>query len=272
VGNFYSNGSFWSSFPNKTYTQSPGTAIKAEKGKVYVAFLLSDGDNLQFAQGPLYSAWKNDPNRGTVPVGTSMPPVLQEIDSPLLDWYYENKTPNDELVAGPCGFQFIFLDDFPEKMLPEWCELNAKWCAGAGFHTASLWHGKFPSKKYDIYTSLSGVTNIRHNSNLAPINENPRLSNGVPVFNERIRDNWTEEELYEDLAGVEADPRIPIFATGKLISAGFDGKLFTAAKSVVDRLNAEFPDKYVFLLPADQAETAKDYFKNKPALRRQRKQ
>jgi hypothetical protein len=266
VSNFYSNKSFWLSFPNKTYTQPAPKAITAQRGKVYVAFVLSDGDNLQFDQSALYLHWK-DPARGTVPVGTSLAPVLQEINTPLLDWYYAKKTPNDELIAGPCGFQFIYLDDFREDLLPAWCRLNAKWCADAGFRTVSVWHGTFPSKKYDIYTSLSGVHNIRHNSNRI---SNAKFSNGVPVFMERLRDCWTEEEIYEDLSDVERDPRFPTFVTGKLISAGFDRTIFTSIKKTVDRLNKEFPGKYVFQLPADQAETAKVYYRNnRSALEKQ---
>jgi autotransporter-associated beta strand protein len=263
VSNFYSNGSFWSSFPNKTYTQATGEAVTALNGKVYVAILISDGDNLQFAQGAIYSNWKNDPNRGTVPVGTSLPAVLQEMDTPLLDWYYANKTPNDELVAGPSGFQFIYLNDYNPALLPQWCEINAEWTAGAGFHTTSLWRGDFPSANYDVYTAMSGVDNIRHNRNLFPLSSNPQFSNGVPVFNERIRDCQNEQELYDDLAGVAANPSAPVFATGKLITARFGTTIFTSIKTVVDRLNADFPGKYVFQLPSDQAETAREYLQPK---------
>ncbi len=263
VSDFYSNGSFWSSFPNKTYTQATGQAVTPLNGKVYVAILLSDGDNLQFDQGAIYSNWKNDPNRGTVPVGTSLAPVLQEIDTPLLDWYYANKTANDELIAGPCGVQFIYLDDYNPALLPQWCEINAKWTAGAGFHTASVWLGTFPSANYDVYTAISGVDNIRHNANLFSLSTNPRFSNGVPVFNERIRDCQTEQELYDDLAGVAANPNAPVFATGKLITARFGNTIFTSIKTVVDQLNANFPGKYVFQLPRDQAETAREHLQPK---------
>jgi hypothetical protein len=113
-----------------------------------------------------------------------------------------------------------------------------------------------------VYTSLSGVDSIRHNFNHI---SNPQFSNGVPVLMERIRDCWKEEELYEDLSGVKANPKSPEFITGKLISAGYGTPIFTTIKRVVDRLNQEFPGKYVFQLPSDQAVTAKAYYeKNMP--------
>ena len=52
------------------------------------------------ANQPLYASWKNDPARGSVPVATALSPVLQEINSPLLDWYYANQSTDDELIAG----------------------------------------------------------------------------------------------------------------------------------------------------------------------------
>jgi hypothetical protein len=92
---------------------------------VYVSFILIDGDNIQIDQELIYQLWK-DPARGTVPVGTALTPVFQEFNSPLLDYYYANKTANDELIAGPCGFQFIYLDNFKDTLLPQWCALNLR--------------------------------------------------------------------------------------------------------------------------------------------------
>jgi hypothetical protein len=255
VSDYYSNGSFWSSFPNKIYTQRAGKAVTAQPGRVYVSIILSDGDNLQFDQGSLYTGWK-DPARGTVPVGTALAPVLQEINTPLLDWFYANKTANDELIAGPCGFQFIYLDDYKTSMLRQWCALNAKWCADAGFHTASVWLGTYPSENYNIYTATCGLQGIRHHKNRIT---NPQLSNGVVLLNETNTDFNSTAELYDNLAGVAANTTVPVFTTAKLITPDFGKTIFTAIKSVVDRLNTNFPGKYVFLLPSDQAETARNH-------------
>ncbi len=84
TSNLYANGSFWSSFPNKTYTQSPGQAVKAELGKIYASITWSDGDNLEFDQNPIYKFW-HDPAHGRIPVATPLSPALQELNSPLLD-------------------------------------------------------------------------------------------------------------------------------------------------------------------------------------------
>jgi len=144
VSDWYANGSFWSSFPNKTYTQSPGRAIAAQPGKVYASIMWSDGDNIQFDQIALYKFW-HDPARGQIPVATTMGTTLQELNSPLLDWYYSNATTNDELVAGATGVQFIHIRDCNTGLFPAWCKLNRDWLDGAGFPSVYMWLMPWPT-------------------------------------------------------------------------------------------------------------------------------
>ena len=259
VSDYYSNGSFWASFQKKTYTrrQRPGKAVPAQNGKVYVSLIWSDGDNIQFDQGGMYNAWQ-DKSRGSVPIGSSLAPGLIELNPPLMDFYYENKSPNDELIAGPCGFQFIFLSDYKKSLLPEWCKINRQFCADAGFTISSLWFGKYPSSEYDTYTSTCGLKSIFHNSNMDFTN--PQISNGVLIFKEYIKECWTEDELYSSLAGVATDPNSPVFVVNKCIMAGFQNDGYTKVRGVIDRLNNDFPGKYVYLLPSDLVETARKHY------------
>ena len=52
VSDYYANASFWCSYPNRSFRQRPGRAVRAEKGKIYVSVVFSDGDNVQFDQTP----------------------------------------------------------------------------------------------------------------------------------------------------------------------------------------------------------------------------
>lgn len=49
-------------------------------------------------------------------------------------------TPNDELTAGPSGFQFIYGDYYAQSgKYAEWLEMNKKWLSTRRFpHGASL--------------------------------------------------------------------------------------------------------------------------------------
>ncbi len=254
ASDLYANGSFWSSFPNKTYKQNPGKAITAVPGKIYVAITWSDGDNLQFAQNAIWNVW-HDPARGTVPVGTTSSPSMQELNTPLLDWYYSNMTTNDELVA--YGLQFVYGDDFNDNLFPAWCKLNKTWMDDAGFRTGFLWHTTYPSAKYTTYINICDLIGILNAGGGTWI----RYDAGTPVMDEG-RGSRNPNDLFDWLSKVKPSQRSPMFLGFKCIVAGYTKDNFngyTKIKQQVDRLNAAYPGRFVFMLPKDLFATIRDY-------------
>src|SRR5260370_30970637 len=134
VSDLYADGSFWSSFPNKTYYQPPGRDIVAQPGKIYASIMWSDGDNICFDQNPIWNFW-HDPARTKVPVATQLSPTLQELNTPLLDWYYSRMTDNDEQVAGPTGVHFIVIRNFKADPHPAALPLHHTWSTPPPVHT-----------------------------------------------------------------------------------------------------------------------------------------
>ena len=65
VSDYYANGSFWCSFPNKAFQQRRGKAVEAKPGKIYVSFLWSDGDNVQWMMGG-FDRWYDHPESAEV--------------------------------------------------------------------------------------------------------------------------------------------------------------------------------------------------------------
>jgi len=257
ASDLYANCSFWSSFPDKTYKQSPGKAIAAVPGKIYVSVMWSDGDNIQFDQNALWNMW-HDPARGTVPVATALGPTLQELNSPLLDWYYAKMTDKDELMAGPTGFQFIFIEDFNDNLFAAWCKLSREWCADAGFHTVRIWRAPFMSQKYVTFMKTCGFDGV--------LGEGGAIQSGFPPKID-TRGIWTGEELYQQLVALKPNSRAPVFASftpivEDITKGGMNA--YTKIKQQVDRLEAAFPGRYVFLLPKDQFATIQAYY-NLPA-------
>lgn len=252
VSELYANGSFWSSFPDKTYKQSSGKAIKTEPGKVYASIIWSDGDNLEVDQNPVYKFW-HDPARGTIPVGTELAPALQELNSPLLDWYYSKMTTNDELIAVP-GIQYIFIQYFNDRLFPAWCRLTRKWCQDAGFHTGHIWMAPIPSLKYSEYMTLCGFDGV--------LAEGFHVKSGFPPET----DTWgadNEEDLFKQITKIKPDPQKPIFTGFTCIVQGFykpGNNSYSAIKRVIDRVNAAYPNQYVFLLPKDEFATIRAYY------------
>src|SRR5260370_8283370 len=94
----------------------PQPAADAEP-KVYVSFTISDGDNLQYSQHRMLKTWR-DPARGSLPIGWTISPVLQQA-APAMAAYYGNRDPaNDELIAGPSGAGYMFPSRWPAEQLP----------------------------------------------------------------------------------------------------------------------------------------------------------
>lgn len=83
--------------------------IKSEDGVRYVAFVMSDGDNIQVLAGGWVSEkqfWGN-PHRGEFPMTWEMSPVLADVAPRVLQHYYDAATPNDSfLCAGSPGYTF----------------------------------------------------------------------------------------------------------------------------------------------------------------------
>jgi hypothetical protein len=252
VSELYANGSFWSSFPDKTYMQSPGRVIAVEPGKIYAHIIWSDGDNLEFDQNPLYKFWR-DPARGMIPVATELSPTLQELNSPLLDWYYSKISDNDELMAGPTGVQYIFIRDFNKEMFPAWCKLTHDWCANAGFYTTRIWIAPHPSAKYDTYMKTCGFAGVLGEGGVIQAGYPPKL------------DTWgaaNEDDLYKQFLLVKPNPRAPVFCGFTCIVQGFyqGDHGYSAIKRQTDRIEKEYPGRYVFMLPKDQFATLRAYY------------
>ncbi len=264
VSDYYANGSFWCSYPNQSFRQPPGKARKVEPGKVYVSVTLSDGDNVQFDQNALYVLWREDPAKGKVPMGTTMCAGLQELNPFLLEWFYKNRTDNDELMAGPSGYQFIYGRDYSEEGYETWLELNRRWIASAGFETGCFWHTTYGTNRFKRYVKTSGLKGIFDGDDRVVMD----YCEGVIVMNQG--DHLAEEgDLYNNLVRryKEADLTKPLFINTYPIAAAWGNKGFSRMQREVERLEKDYPGVFVFMLPKDLVATASKYYKKNPSER-----
>lgn len=87
--------------------------VKMEDHVRYIAFVISDGDNLQFLCGRFLwdkRYWSN-PLRGKFPVTWEIPTVAAEVTPRILEYIYSTATPNDGIVsgAGLPGYTYAYL-------------------------------------------------------------------------------------------------------------------------------------------------------------------
>lgn len=267
VSDYYANGSFWCSFPNKAFKQRKGIAGEVKPGKIYVAFSLSDGDNIQFDANSLYQIFKEGKRRGEVPVGVTMAAGLQELNPKLLEFYYKNLTPNDELTAGPSGFQFIYGDYYSQSgKYAEWLEMNKRWLSTAGFHTAHLWNTD-EQIYFEQYMKSQGADAIIDGSNRThTTGSSYKLVDGVVRIDQgtMCRNNG---DVYRDLMSVSPSPRRPLFRHVYLLTNyyGFEGNKVVVYERLIkelERIEQDCPDTYEFMLPMDLAASIKKYIED----------
>jgi len=75
--------------------------------KIYVSLIVSDGDNLQYMEHKFKTLWDSS-NRGEVPIGWTVSPVMLDAMPGVLNYIYNTATKNDCLVSGPSGVGYTY--------------------------------------------------------------------------------------------------------------------------------------------------------------------
>jgi len=136
ASDFFLNMAFFSNLPNSIDKQTAAHNTKAaqqaeaeaeveveveeahameEKAVHTVAFIMSDGDNLQILQNDFITErFFNSPQRGSLPVSWSYAPCMAVLMPNALEWAMGQLTANDTLSAGPSGVGYAFPQLFPE--------------------------------------------------------------------------------------------------------------------------------------------------------------
>lgn len=259
VSDYYANGSFWCCFDCKSFQQRKGKAIEAVPGKIYVSLIWSDGDNVQFDSNQMYNMFKYAKRRGEVPVGMTMAASLQELNPVLLEYFYKNLTPNDELMAGPSGFQFIYGDKYNESNYDKWLDINRKWMGTAGFHTACLWNTT-SKERFGNYMKTCGLQGVfdgfGNNKERYVVGEN---GEGIVCILQGAH-CWAEGDVYNDLISVKPNSLKPVFRNVYLIAANYGGvNGYERLIRELQRIESYLPNTYEFLLPMDLSATLKEY-------------
>ena len=75
--------------------------------KIYIAYFISDGDNVQYDMHAMRSFWdQNAANRGQVAVNWTISPALADLAPGIMNYYYRGATENDCFVCGPSGMGY----------------------------------------------------------------------------------------------------------------------------------------------------------------------
>ncbi|GLX65712.1 GxGYxYP domain-containing protein [Paenibacillus glycanilyticus] len=110
------------------------------ENKLYVSFILSDGDNLQYMEHSFWNLW-NNPSRGEVPIGWTISPLMVDTMPGMLNYLYSQATPNDAFVSGPSGVGYTY-PNFMEKEdgLQKFIERTNSYMEQSGLKVLTVWN------------------------------------------------------------------------------------------------------------------------------------
>jgi hypothetical protein len=110
------------------------------KNKIYVAFIISDGDNLQYVEHLMRKLW-NNPDRGSVPMGWTLSPAMLDAMPGALNFYHQTATNNDNLISGPSGYGYAYPNNFPnQNTLNQFVIKTEDYNKRAGFRVLTIWN------------------------------------------------------------------------------------------------------------------------------------
>ncbi len=192
---------------NRTWTANPPQLEK----KLYLTFVISDGDNLQYVEGKMKWLWDQPAAHAGTPIGWSISPLAIEYAPHLVDYYYTNASGDDYFVAGPSGAGYIY----PERMndgnfslylqsshhYMQKMDLQEVWPLGLG--------GPDRYQKYVVQVGVKGIFEGYSEDRWDKVGQ---AGNGVPVFT-MYKNGTTAEDLISKLDQILAfnQWRLPLF-------------------------------------------------------------
>lgn len=232
------------------------------ENKVYVAILISDGDNIQYTQRAMRKLWDATANtRGLMPLTWTIAPGLVDIGPGILNYYYSTATPNDCFATGPSGMGYAM----PYNTLEEpgapvgpyltqpdriggYTSLTATYLQRSGIRVITIWDDATPPLRaaYAKHCrSLYGATvqNFKDVPTVASSIENNRLRFEKLV----IPYASTYEHLHRSLSSQIGNkpPESPLFLAYQM--SVWQELKPTRLVQLRDQITQEFPDQVVFV-------------------------
>jgi hypothetical protein len=139
ASDYLHNGSVWAAMPAPA-SLPPRPApepVAARPGTVYVAFLVSDGDNAQYVQHRMRQVWTGDAHLGAVPEGWTVPPGMIAFAPTILEYYARHLPTDSEMLAGPSGIGYV--TDLRGAALTVFARLSGATMRREGLRTVDDW-------------------------------------------------------------------------------------------------------------------------------------
>jgi hypothetical protein len=252
ASDFLDNETVWASMPSPPrLVQRKHPALDAKANTVYVAFMVSDGDNAQYVQHRMQNLWQ-DPDFGKVPVGWTIAPGMIDFAPTLISYYYQHLPKNSELLPGPSGIGYATAET--GSNLAQFAKLSGDIMRRDDMSTVDYWGS---ADALDTFAKASGVPSISFDGPLAYETDGNSVLYGQTSG--YISSASSLLNTIEQQATTE-QPGQPLFLE-PLIDAWnlTPTDIYNVAQQLVAS-GKQSGKNYVFVTPSQLASTMKDYY------------
>ena len=166
-------------------------AARLDRGKVYIAFVRSDGDGWNFHRH-YYRKLFDDPKHGTVPIGWQVSPTASDGMPDVLDFYYRHARAGDCFVNALTGLGYIHEDNYAEnypegraaEIWKEYVRLSGLYRQRIDASVLSTYSEMQPTRLASLVEAMGcAAIFANYGRSRTTIEENTiSVVNGVPVF------------------------------------------------------------------------------------------
>ncbi len=166
--------------------------------KVYLTFVYSDGDNIQYVLNHMRSTLWDDPGRYKLPIGWTIAPLLYDWGSFILEKYYTDAyfSGNDEFVMGPSGFGYVHPTHY--KDIDTFLKLTKEYSERLDLPTVAIIDEGNKNEVLHTYKKFADETSLKTIFYVGNIGVR-RLINGydssIFVLSEDFRANFVEQNI-----------------------------------------------------------------------------
>jgi hypothetical protein len=129
--------------------------MPALENKVYVALIMSDGDNVQENEHLIPVKWR-DPNRGKVPIAWTTSPALVDVAPMILNYYWATATAKDVMISGPSGLGYTYPEWWADAAFNDYAVRSGAYLKAAGLRAITIWN-KDPANMFNDGKDLSAA-------------------------------------------------------------------------------------------------------------------
>lgn len=109
------NMSVHSGFEASSFNQKKMPAPKLDNNKIYIAYTISDGDNIPVLTATNWPQLWHQPERGQFPIGWTISPSSCMLIPDIMDFYYTTASSNDSFLAAVSGVGYTYPRDYGKR-------------------------------------------------------------------------------------------------------------------------------------------------------------